>query len=72
MAPSFDLYASIVNQLEYILKVLKGEEKNKDMLKNIIVGTYAVREFEQSDLELAELLIKVQAIALKMVKDIKA
>jgi Tsi6 len=54
-----------------IALVLNGEEKDKSRMKDIIVGHYAVREFEDSDPELAAILIAVQSIASKMSKDLK-
>jgi Tsi6 len=70
-APTFQLFDSIVTQLEYVEKVLNGKEKDRSRMKNIIVGHYAVREFEDSDPELAAILIAVQAIASKMAKGLK-
>jgi predicted transcriptional regulator len=70
-APTFQLFASIVTQLEYVLNVLSGKESDKSQMKKIIVGHYAVREFEESDPELANALIAVQSIASKISKGLK-
>jgi hypothetical protein len=51
MAPTFEIFTSIVAQLEYLLAVLKGDESDRSRLKTIIVGHFAVREFEKSDPE---------------------
>ena len=70
-APGFEIFASTVAQLEYLLSVLRGNEKDRSRLKNIIVGHFAVREFEESDPELAEALNAAQAIAFKAAKGLK-
>jgi hypothetical protein len=70
-APGFELIASTVAQLEYLLSVLRGDEKDRSRLKNIIVGHFAVREFEESDPELADALNAAQAIAYRAAKGIK-
>lgn len=70
-APEFEIYKSIVAQLEYLDRVLSGNEKDRSKLKNIIVGHYGVREFEESDPEFADALIDAQSIASKMAKGLK-
>jgi hypothetical protein len=70
-APIFPLFTSIITQLEYILSVLSGEESDKSQMKKIVVGHYAVREFEESDPELANALVAVQSIASKISKGLK-
>ena len=70
-APDFDIFASAVTQLEYLLSVLHGEQSDRSRLKNIIVGHFAVREFEESDPELADALNAAQLIAFKMNKGLK-
>ncbi|MBV6320918.1 immunity protein Tsi6 family protein [Duganella violaceipulchra] len=70
-APNFEIFSSAVTQLEYVLAVLNGNERDKSRLKNIIVGHFAVREFEESDPEFAEALMTVQALAAKMAKGLK-
>lgn len=70
-APAFEIFASIIAQLEYMERVLSGVEKDKSRMKKIILGHYAVREFEESDPEFAKALIQVQAIASKMAKGLK-
>lgn len=71
-APQFNIFSSIVSQLEYLQAVLDGNEHDRSKLKNIIVGHYAVREFEENDPELAAALKAAQAIAFKMAKGLKA
>lgn len=70
-APGFEIFSSAVAQLEYLLSVLRGNEKDRSRLKNIIVGHFAVREFEESDPDLAEALNAAQAIAFKAAKGLK-
>lgn len=70
-APTVEMFASIVRQLEYVARVLSGEDSDRSKMKDIIVGHYAARELEGSDPELAEALYGVQAIASKMAKGLK-
>ena len=67
-APGYDVYASIVAQLDYLLAVLDGSEKDRSKLKEIIIGHYAVRELGESDPELAQALRAAQIIANDAVK----
>jgi predicted nucleic acid-binding protein len=70
-APGFQIFASTVTQLEYLLSVLRGDEKDRSRLKSIIVGHFAVREFAESDPELAEALNAAQSIAFQSAKGLK-
>jgi hypothetical protein len=70
-APEFQVFASTVAQLEYLLSVLRGEEKDRSHLKNIIVGHFAVREFSESDPDLADALSAAQNIAVRAAKGLK-
>lgn len=70
-APEFEIFASTVAQLEYLLSVLRGDENDRSHLRNIIVGHFAVREFEESDPELADALNAAQSIAFKAAKGLK-
>ena len=65
------MYSSIVTQLEYIRRVLNKDEHDTTLLKKIIVGFYAVREFYESDPEFAQLLIQVHAITDRLAKGVK-
>lgn len=69
--PEFPLYASIVKQLEYVASILRDEEIDRSNLKNIVVGHYGAREFEETDPELALALKDAQLIASKMAKGLK-
>lgn len=69
--PSFAIYTSIVTQLEYIQKIINKDEHDATLLKKIIIGLYAVREFYESDPEFAQLLIQVQVIADRRAKGLK-
>jgi len=70
-APDFEIFTSTVVQLEYLLSVLRGDEMDHSRLKDIIVGHFAVREFEESDPDLAEALCAAQAIAFKAARGLK-
>ncbi|WP_370292084.1 immunity protein Tsi6 family protein [Thalassolituus sp.] len=60
--PSFELYKTIKKQLEYLLSVLDGSCDDANNLEKIVVGHYAVHEFEETDPELSNLLKKCQKI----------
>jgi hypothetical protein len=68
--PNFDIISSIIAQLEYMLHALKGET-DKSRMKDIILGLYAVREFEESDPEFANALHAANALADKMARGLK-
>jgi hypothetical protein len=70
-APGFQLFVSTVAQLEYLLSVVNGAEKDRSRLKDIIVGHFAVREFEESDPEFAKALNAAQFIASQAAKGLK-
>jgi Tsi6 len=70
-APGFELFASTAAQLKYLLLVLRGEERDRSHLKDIVVGHFAAREFGESDPELAEALMAAQAIGSKAAKGLK-
>jgi hypothetical protein len=69
--PSFATYSSIVTQLEYLAAVLDGKEQDRAKLKDIMIGHYGAREFEESDPELARALKDAQLVATKMAKGLK-
>lgn len=64
--PDYDIYQSILKQLNYLLSVVDGSELDRSKLDKIMVGHFAVREFEESDPELAKALKKCQNIAFKL------
>lgn len=70
-APEYELFLSTVAQLEYLLAVLTGEQTDRSRLKNIIVGHFAVREFQESDPELAQALMASQFIASQTMRGLK-
>jgi predicted transcriptional regulator len=65
-APSFLICQSIEAQLTYLKRLLDGQERDKARLKDIIIGVYAIREFEASDPEYAAILNQAQLIASRM------
>lgn len=69
-APTFELFMSTVAQLEYLLSVIKGDEKDRSRLKDIIVGHFAIREFD-GDPDFAQALNAAQFIASRMGKGLK-
>lgn len=70
-APDFTIFQSIDAQLDYIIGLLDGNISDRSQLKNVNVGLYAIREFEESDPEFAKELKKIQYIADKMRKGLK-
>lgn len=71
VAPNFDLFNSIHQQIIYIEDVVNGNQTDKSKLSKINVGLYAVREFDESDPELSTALKKIQYIADRMSKGLK-
>jgi len=67
-APSFEIFDSVLKQLIYLLNVLEKKENDKTKLKKIIVGHYAVHEFEESDPEFSRCLKECQNIAISLSK----
>ncbi len=70
-APDFTIFQSIDAQQDYIQQVLDGTIADRSKLREINVGLYAVREFEESDPEFATELKRVQYIADRMAKGLK-
>jgi hypothetical protein len=71
-SPTFNIYSSCASQLEYLLAVLEGQlPRDLPKLQTIVVGHYGVREFMESDPELARALIDAQSIASTMAKGLK-
>lgn len=69
--PSFAIYQSIIDQLEYLDAVLAGRESDRSRLREIVIGHYGAREFEESDPELARALKDAQLVASKMSRGLK-
>lgn len=70
-APGLEILTSTVHQLEYLLAVVTGEDNDKSRVKEVIVGHYAVREFEESDPQLARALKAAQFVASRISKGLK-
>lgn len=70
-APEFKIHQSISAQIDYMSDLVLGVSKDKSRLKDINVGVYAVREFNESDPELAEVLMKIQFMADKLERGLK-
>lgn len=71
-SPTFAIYASCAAQLEYLLDVLDGRlPRDLPKLRRILIGHYGVREFMESDPELARSLINAQTIASTMAQGLK-
>lgn len=60
ITPDYLILVGIKNQLIYLLNVLEGIESNRSMLSKIILGIYAIREFEESDPYYSKLLQRCQ------------
>jgi len=69
--PNYNIYRSICAQLDYLYGIASGVEKDRSKLRDIIVGIYGVREFEESDSELSVALRDAQYIADKIAKGLK-
>ncbi|WP_431355036.1 immunity protein Tsi6 family protein [Enterovibrio norvegicus] len=66
IAPDFTIYQSIQAQLDYILSIVNGSSTDRSRLKDINLGIYAVREFEDTDPDLSRSLKEVNFIVYKM------
>lgn len=65
--PAFDIYASCVAQLEYLLSVLNGTlPMDRPKLRTIMVGRYGIQEFDETDPDFARALKAAQLIASTM------
>ena len=62
MAPDFAIFDSVLNQLNYLKAVIEGRV-DRSRLNKIIVGHYAVHEFEETDPEYSRALKDCQNIA---------
>lgn len=70
-APDYEVYESICRQLDYLSAVASGQEHDRLRLREIVVGVYAIREFEDSDPELAVALKDAQFITDRMARGLK-
>lgn len=61
--PGHEPYLEISAQLDYVEKVITGEEKDKSKLHKLTLGAYAAKEYEQTDGELSTALKEVYYIA---------
>ncbi|MBU6955617.1 immunity protein Tsi6 family protein [Hahella sp. HN01] len=44
LTPDHEIYHSIARQLNYLITIISGKEKDKSKLDKIILGHFAVRE----------------------------
>lgn len=65
VAPDFPMFDSILNQLRYLKAVIEGNE-DRSKLNTIVVGHYAVHEFEETDPDYATELKRCQNMAYLM------
>lgn len=70
-SPGYAVLESACKQADYVYAVASGIETDKSRLREIIVGVYAIREFDDSDPELATALKDVQFVADRMAKGLK-
>lgn len=67
-APDFTIFQSIDAQIDYMQQILDGEVVDRSKLRKINVGLYAIREFEESDHEFAEVLKKFNTLQIEWLK----
>ena len=60
--PNFQPLESVKAQLEYLKDILNGDLDDRSRLKEIILGIYAAREFEERDMDFANTLYDVELI----------
>jgi len=59
--PDFPPLLSVCNQLQYLIELAEGKRHDSQLLETINLGLIAAREIEAIDVELADLLHKVNA-----------
>ena len=57
-SPQATVLVSTEKQLEYLISIVKGESTDRSRLKDIILGIYAVREFENDDPAFSNILLE--------------
>ena len=62
-APNYEIFISIVRQLEALQQIVSEKPRDLKMLRSINVGHYGVREFAESDPAFSEKLVNAQWIA---------
>jgi Tsi6 len=66
-SPGFPVYLSIQRQLEYLrAAVAHAESPDPEKIDSLTLGVYAVREFETSDPDFADVLFNVHYLAARM------
>jgi hypothetical protein len=60
--PRFQPLLSIEKQIQYLIDLTENNTHDHSQLKDIIIGVYAAREFEDRDMEFANLLYKVEEV----------
>ena len=60
--PQFQPLLSIEAQLQYLIGIAEGQVSDRSRLNEIIIGVYAAREFEDRDMNFANLLYEVEGI----------
>jgi 1,2-phenylacetyl-CoA epoxidase PaaB subunit len=56
----------VVQQLEYLMGVATGQTSDRSRLKDINLGLIAAREIEDRDMELADMLHRIDAEARRL------
>lgn len=69
--PAFPLYASTLIQLNSIRNILLGTEEDKSRLHKLTIGVWAVKEFEDTDPELADVLFTAYSIGDQIARGLK-
>lgn len=69
--PDFSLYVMAKCQLDYIKLILIGTEKDKSKLHALNLGVLASKEFDTTDVELAQHLSNANYIASQMGQGLK-
>lgn len=64
--PNFQPLESVKAQLAYLKGILDGSIDDRSRLKEIIVGIYAAKEFEERDMDFANSLYDVELIVDKL------
>jgi hypothetical protein len=64
--PTNQAIQSIIKQIEYLISLETGKNRDRKRLKDVSIGILTVREIEPLDMDLAEKLHEVSAEARQM------
>ena len=69
--PEYPIYLSCEKQLHYIKSIVDKTETDKSRLKDLTIGMYSAKEFDDTDPELAKVLGEAYYIANQIKRGLK-